>query len=154
VGTAGQHRRAFRVRGPVPVVSSAMAYVQARNNRAEQTTSCQIPGPEGPMNLTAKAEDRYPGIFGLPHRHDRRPDRDRVPGPPVSALRCLLLSHGTDADAVITEWDGTAWVTAGVAPNADAAREFPGQVPGPCPEYGSDVRPAPPGPGRGPHRKP
>ncbi|MGW5660671.1 DUF6087 family protein [Streptomyces sp. NPDC003758] len=54
------------------------------------------------------------------------------------------------------EWDGQTWVTVGVAPNADAAREFLGHVPEPAPESGPDVQPAPPGlgPGRGRHRKP
>lgn len=92
-------------------------------------------------------------------RERRRAEQREITG----TRRVMLLTDGArashvapDAPRLLLEWDGTAWVTRGVAPNANAAREFLGHVPVPVPEIGPEAQPAPPGlgPGRGRHRKP
>lgn len=93
-------------------------------------------------------------------RRDRRRAAEREM---TGTRRAVPLADGARASHVapnapraLMEWDGQTWVTVGVAPNADAAREFLGHVPEPAPESGPDVQPAPPGlgPGIGRHRKP
>ncbi|MCX4880576.1 DUF6087 family protein [Streptomyces sp. NBC_00847] len=93
-------------------------------------------------------------------RRDRRRAADREV---TGTRRAVPLADGArashiapDAPRALLEWDGHAWVTVGVAADADAAREFLGLVPPPASESGQDVQPAPPGlgPGRGRHRKP
>jgi hypothetical protein len=72
-----------------------------------------------------------------------------APGPKASHV-------APDGPRALLEWDGRTWATVGVAPNADAAREFLGHKPQPAPESGPDTQPPPPGlgPGRGRHRRP
>ena len=92
-------------------------------------------------------------------RRDQRRAADREI---TGTRRAVPLADGgrashlaPDAPRALLEWDGHAWVTVGVAENADAAREFLGHVPEPESESEPDVRSAPPGlgPGRGRHRK-
>ena len=92
-------------------------------------------------------------------RRDRRRAAEREM---TGTRRAVPLADGARASHVapnapraLMEWDGQTWVTVGVAPNADAAREFLGHVPESVPESGPDIQPAPPGlgPGRGRHRK-
>ncbi|GHI06278.1 DUF6087 family protein [Streptomyces cellostaticus] len=61
-----------------------------------------------------------------------------------------------DVWAALLEWDGHAWVTVGVAANADQARAFLGHFQAPAPDCDAGSPPAPPGlsPGPGRHRKP
>lgn len=93
-------------------------------------------------------------------RRDRRREAEReiagtrrvvplTPGPRASHI-------APDAPRALLEWDGTAWVTVGIAVNANAAREFLGHVPQPVPECDAEAHSAPPGlgPGRGRHRRP
>lgn len=92
-------------------------------------------------------------------RRDRRRAADREM---TGTRRAVPLTDGARASHVapdvpraLLEWDGHAWVTVGVAANADAAREFLGHVSEPAPESGLDIQPAPSslGPGPGRHRK-
>ncbi|WEH18277.1 DUF6087 family protein [Streptomyces sp. VNUA24] len=93
-------------------------------------------------------------------RRDRRRAAEREM---TGTRRAVPLADGArashvapDAPRALLEWDGHAWVTVGVASNADAAREFLGHLATPAPENEPDGRPAHPGlgPGRGRHRKP
>ncbi|MGW7170760.1 DUF6087 family protein [Streptomyces sp. NPDC054884] len=98
------------------------------------------------------------------HEWAARRDRRRAAQRQITGTRrAVPLADGARASHVapnapraLMEWDGQTWVTVGVAPNADAAKEFLGHVPEPAHESGPDVQPAPPGlgPGRGRHRKP
>ncbi|MFJ9753097.1 DUF6087 family protein [Streptomyces chartreusis] len=92
-------------------------------------------------------------------RRDRRRAAEREM---TGTRRAVPLTDGArashvapDAPRALLEWDGHAWVTVGVAPNADAAREFLGHRPAPEPDSGPDDRPSHPGlgPGPGRHRK-
>ncbi|MCZ0989525.1 DUF6087 family protein [Streptomyces diastatochromogenes] len=93
-------------------------------------------------------------------RRDRRREADRQI---VGTRRVVSLAPGPKAAHINPEgprallgWDGHAWVTVGVARNADEAREFLGHIPVPAAEPGAEVPPAIPGLGLGPgrHRKP
>ncbi|WP_405653871.1 DUF6087 family protein [Streptomyces sp. NBC_00019] len=98
------------------------------------------------------------------HEWAARRDRRRAAERQITGTRRAVpladgarASHVTpNAPRALLEWDGQTWVTVGVAPNADAAREFLGHEPAPAPENGPAAQPAPPGlgPGRGRHRKP
>lgn len=93
-------------------------------------------------------------------RRDRRRAADREI---TGTRRAAPLAAGARASHVapnapraLLEWDGHTWATVGVAPNADAAREFLGHVPPPSSDSGPPTQPTPPGLGlgRGRHRKP
>ncbi|AXE87466.1 hypothetical protein C1703_20925 [Streptomyces sp. Go-475] len=81
-------------------------------------------------------------------RRDRRRAAERQT---TGTRRAVSLADGArashvapDAPRALMEWDGQTWVTVGVAPNADAAREFLGHVPAPAPESGPRPSEAPP----------
>ncbi|WP_432038468.1 DUF6087 family protein [Streptomyces cucumeris] len=54
---------------------------------------------------------------------------------------------------LLLEWDGTAWVTVGVAENADQAREFLGHLPPPADTGVTEDRQPRLGKGTGRHRR-
>jgi hypothetical protein len=69
------------------------------------------------------------------------------------ALHVAVHPEGPRA---LLEWDGYAWVTVGVAANADDARAVIGHTLTPAPDSDTETPLAPPGlgPGPGRHRKP
>ncbi|MCP9209233.1 DUF6087 family protein [Streptomyces sp. NEAU-Y11] len=78
----------------------------------------------------------------------------------VGHRRVVALGDGARATHVapheprlLLEWDGTAWVTVGVAENADRAREFLGHLPPPTDASVAGDRQPRLGKGTGRHRR-